>query len=273
MIVAKVRGGLGNQLFIYAAGRCLSIIHNVPLLLDASWYLSGSRRFWLDQFNIGADITWDDLSGADDGIGFNQEHWSYYSGFMDYSGYKFISGWWQSERFFEPVKNTIRNELKFLDSSIQTEASKWIREFRRGSSGQCIAMHRRRQDYVNLAAQGKFNLLCDNYYLKAMARFPPQDTFLLFSDDIQWCRDHMNIPGVVFCDIEDTLMSFAIMSLCDHYIIANSTFSWWAAWVGESPNKMVVAPNVNDWFGPELLEKYEVYDIIPKRWIQLVCNN
>jgi hypothetical protein len=269
MIVSKIRGGLGNQLFTYAAGRCLSVIHDVPLLLDTSWYKSGPRTFWLGHFNITADITWEDQSKSADGIGYNQEHWSYYAGFQDYSGYKFLSGWWQSERFFEPIAKIIRRDLALPDGPIIDAAHAWLRQFRSGHNDPCVAMHRRRHDYVQLASQGQFTLLDDTYYHAAMARFPEPCTFLLFSDDLPWCRAHMGQPGIEFCDVEDALVSFAIMQLCDHYIIANSTFSWWAAWLGEAPGKRVIAPHSAGWFGPVLAEKYASSDIIPARWSQL----
>ena len=273
MIVSKIRGGLGNQFFTYAAGRCLSVIHNAPLLLDASWYNSGPRPFWLSHFNIKAEITTDDRSGADDGIGFNQKHWNYYPQFLNYFGYKFLSGWWQSERFFEPVAELVRNDLTPSKDRVLDEAHQLFHQIRKGRDGPYIAMHCRRLDYVQLAAKGQFTLLTSSYYQAAMSTFPKESTFLLFSDDLAWCRKHINHPGIIFCDVEDTLISFAIMQLCDHYIIANSTFSWWAAWLGETKNKTVVAPNASEWFGPELTAKYVTRDIIPSRWTQVPLVN
>lgn len=269
MIVSKIRGGLGNQLFEYAAGRCLADMHNTSLLLDASWYKSGRRPFWLDQFRINADISRDDHSQAEDGIGFNQQHWCFYTGFLKYPGYRFLSGWWQSERFFAPAADIIRNDLAFSNPELQNEARSWHRRFRAELNDPVVALHVRRQDYVRLSAQGHFSLPNQHYYRAAMAECPQNSVFLLFSDDLPWCRENMNYPGVAFCDIKDTLLSFAVMQLCDHFIIANSTFSWWAAWLGEKPSTKVISPRSEDWFGPNHGKKNETGHIIPPRWIQL----
>lgn len=273
MIVTKIRGGLGNQLFTYSAGRYLSVLHDTPLLLDASWYETGRRPFWLDQFQIEADVSRKDHSNADDGVGYNQQRWCFYTGFLNFSGYKFLSGWWQSERFFVPIAETIRDDLAFSNTGIVSEARERFRQIRGGRDGPFVAMHVRRQDYVKLAPSGNFALLNEPYYRAAMAKFPRHSIFLLFSDDLPWCRAHMNHPGIEFCEIEDTLISFAMMQLCDHYIIANSTFSWWAAWLGETPGKKVVTPLTTDWFGPNLTKAYETGHIIPSRWHQLPSDS
>jgi hypothetical protein len=274
MIVSRIRGGLGNQLFTYAAGRCLAVLHDTSLLLDTSWYCQGPRPFYLRSFNIHAEITKEDQSGAEDGEGgFNQENWNYYPEFLDYSGYKFLSGWWQSERFFEPISSLMRQELTFSDSTVDAEAHQLLRRMQGGRSGLLISVHCRRCDYVGLAAKRQFTLLEPSYYRAAMSRFPSNSTFLLFSDDPNWCRENLNYPRVVLCDIEDTLLSFASMKLCDHHIIANSTFSWWAAWLGEGDESTIIAPQTSDWFGPEFASKYVTSDIVPSRWIQLPLND
>lgn len=269
MIVSKIRGGLGNQLFEYAAGRCLANMHDTSLLLDASWYKTGKRPFLLEQFRIAADVSWDDHSQADDGVGFNQEHWCFYTGFLKYPGYRFLSGWWQSERFFAPAAKIIRQELAFSNPELQNEARNWHRQFRATLEGPLVAMHVRRQDYIPLSEVGHFSLLDQYYYRTAVAEFPQDSTFLLFSDDLAWCRETMRYPGVAFCEIEDTLLSFAVMQMCDHFIIANSTFSWWAAWLGETPDTTIITPPAEEWFGPHQRKNNETGHIIPRRWIQL----
>lgn len=269
MIVSKIRGGLGNQFFTYAAGRCLSVIHDSPLLLDVSWYKSGPRPFWLDQFNIKAEITWDDQSGAPDGIGFNQEHWDYYPDFLHCSGHKFLSGWWQSERFFEPVAGLIREDLTPASDRVSHDALQYLGDLKETYGGPTIAVHIRRMDYIGLAKKGEFNLVPLSYYQAAMSQFPSDGTFLVFSDDLAWCRLNMSRSGVVFCDVDNPLFAFEIMRHCDHCIIANSTFSWWAAWLGETDDTVVISPSSSAWFGPKLAARYATTDIIPSRWRQI----
>lgn len=269
MIVSKIRGGLGNQLFAYAAGRYLSNLHSTTLLLDTSWYRDGPRALLLPHFNISGEITAKDQSGAPDGIGFNQPHWNYYPEFTGYSGRRFLSGRWQSERFFEPVAGLIRRDLTFADPAIAAAAEAAMARLRAGREGPLVSMHCRRGDYVGLTRSKQFRLLGLQYYAEAMAQFPAGSSFVVFSDDPEWCRQNLLGGRCVPCGVEDPLIAFGMMRLCDHHIIANSTYSWWAAWLGETHQSKVVAPEAAKWFGPELAAQHDTRDVIPKRWIEL----
>ena len=271
MIVTKVRGGLGNQLFTYAAGRCLSVIYNLPLVLDTSWYATGSRELLLNNFNISGEEKKEDQSGCDDGIGFNQKYWNYYPEFLELTNYKFLSGWWQSEQFFKQAEDIIRNELIFIDSMLIKKSHQYFNTYTKPHVP-VVAIHCRRGDYVGLSQQGMFKLLSPLYYMDAMSQFTENTLFLLFSDDLGWCKKFLRDPRIVYCEVEDPLLSFAIMLLCDHYIIANSSFSWWAAWLGEKKNSLIVSPDNTIWFGSKLSRKYETGDIVPDRWMQIIAN-
>lgn len=271
MIVTKVRGGLGNQLFTYAAGRCLCVIYNLPLILDTSWYKTGARGLFIHNFNISGDVTEEDQSGCDDGIGFNQKYWNYYPEFLELTNYKFLSGWWQSEQFFKQAEDVIRNELKFIDSMLIKKSQQYFNMHTKPHAP-VVAIHCRRGDYVGLADKGMFTLLPPSYYIDAMSQFPEDTSFLLFSDDMAWCKQFLCDPRIVYCEVEDVLLSFAIMQLCDHFIIANSSFSWWAAWLGEKQNSLIISPDNTIWFGPILSEKYKTDDIVPDRWMQIIAN-
>lgn len=111
-------------------------------------------------------------------------------------------------------------------------------------------MHVRRTDYVIVAARSHFSL----------------------SDDLSWCGENISYPGIAYCEFEDTLLSFANMQLCDHIIIANSSFSWWAAWLGEAPGKKVISPRSSDWFGRNQPFGSKTDQMIPSRWIQISVN-
>ena len=256
-------------MFTYAAGRCLSVLHDTSLLLDISWYVKGDRPFLLSSFDIRAQITEEDRSGAADGEGFNQEHWEFYPEFTEYSGYKFLSGWWQSERFFEPISALIRQELSYLNPTIETNARARLRARKGDRDDSFVCVHCRRGDYVSLAASGKFTLLGPAYYKACASRFSRDTTFLVFSDDPQWCRENLHLPRMLLCEEEDTLLSFAMMQKCDHYIISNSSFGWWAAWLGETDDTRIISPPTSRWFGPELAEKFDTKDVLPPRWEQL----
>jgi len=122
--------------------------------------------------------------------------------------------------------------LKFIDRMLINKSLQYFNTYTKPKIP-VVAIHCRRGDYIELAQQSMFKLLSPSYYMDAMSQFPDNALFLLFSDDLEWCRKNICDPRIVYCEVEDTLLSFAIMQLCDHYIIANSSFSWWAAWLGE----------------------------------------
>jgi hypothetical protein len=98
-----------------------------------------------------------------------------------------------------------------------------------------------------------------------MKQFSGRPLFLFFTDDIAWCRAVFRGRSVQVCEETDTIRAFALMSSCDHFVIANSTYSWWAAWLGERSGTRVFTPRHDQWFGPVLLERYRTHDIIPSR--------
>lgn len=264
MIVTKIRGGLGNQLFAYAAGRSLALANDTDLVLDISWYATGPRPFLLDRFDIAGEVSTQDHSGADDGIGFNQEQWCYYPSFEHVDGDRFLSGRWQSERFFAAHADAIRRDLAFAHPGTTADARRFVEEQRdRGES--IVAVHCRRGDYVGLAKQGRFRLLAPDYYRSAIATFPAPTRFLVFSDDPAWCHQHLDGPRTTIVDLEDTMLTFAAMQHCDHFVIGNSTFSWWAAWLGERAGTRVLTPPPERWYGPQQ-EPRDMSDVIPARW-------
>lgn len=270
MIVSKVRGGLGNQLFTYAAGRALSSLHKSSLVLDASWYLGGNRPFLLGHFNIRGDVSFHDHSSADDGVGFNQASWGFYPEFLHYEGYKFLSGWWQSEKFFAFSANYIRAELRPKNPVALERAKGNVASLKADIQRPVVAVHCRRGDYLPLANKGLFNVLSMDYYRRAMSFFDKGSNFIIFSDDAEWCKQHFEGLNIRICSEEDPITALLMMTCCDHYIIANSTFSWWGAWLGEKmPNTKVVAPSPNQWFGPLNNKDRVVDDIIPNRWKQI----
>ena len=146
-----------------------------------------------------------------------------------------------------------------------------------------IAVHVRRGDavpsktiygnktigYYSPHKQLRHPLLKEDYYLKGMENFP-SSIFLFFSDtdeDIKWCRDKFQNENRLFLHFDD-LIDFTIMQLCDHNIISNSTFSWWAAWINNNPNKIVISPKADAWYGIEY-SHYNVSDLIPIEWKQI----
>ncbi len=122
-----------------------------------------------------------------------------------------------------------------------------------------VSIHVRRGDYVNNPFY--VDLMETNYYKKAMSLFP-EDKFLVFSDDIEWCKEQAIFKGCIFSERNDEVTDLNRMASCKHNIIANSSFSWWAAWLNPNTEKKVVAPR--EWF----TDKEERISL-PDTWIKI----
>ena len=165
-----------------------------------------------------------------------------------------IFGFFQSEKYFKHIENEIRIDFSFKDEIL--EPCKEMID----SVGQAISLHVRRTDYIENINHTTLEL---DYYKKALSMFNTNLPVIVFSDDVEWCKTQS-----LFCDdrfmiseSENNYIDMCLMSLCDNHIIANSSFSWWGAWLSKSDN--VIAPV--KWFGEGNMHK-ETKDLIPDRW-------
>jgi hypothetical protein len=293
MVVAvRLQGGLGNQLFQYAAARQLASLHGAELVLDiaplgapAGRARSGELR---RRFELGALRTKGTISSLESwppatrlrvrvagrlpprmarwlGV-FREPHFHFAPSFFALPSEIYLIGFFQSERYFAGVTEEIREELWPRDSRLFQEAQEEIARLRRPGRP-LVSVHLRRTDYVTKQAlTGRYHCLNRDYYASAMARFGPSADYLLFSDDLNWCRDNMRADNISYCETGRALEDLLRMTQCDHHIIANSTFSWWAAWLDRKATKTVVAPR--RWFGPAAQHR-ETADLLPPGWIVL----
>ncbi|MGI5172158.1 alpha-1,2-fucosyltransferase [Treponema sp. OMZ 840] len=191
---------------------------------------------------------------------------------------RYLEGYWQTEKYFLPIAADIRSAFTFRPPlSEQSAALKTeIRSYAENGLA-CASVHVRRGDYL---ATKTLHVCTEHYYNNAIARVlenHPVSAFYVFSDDIAWCREHLNFCGTnaVFIDWNtktDSWQDMALMSLCRFNIIANSSFSWWAAWLNDNPDKKIIAPAV--WNRRELeykdsYYKYDYSDIVPESWIRI----
>ena len=293
MIIVKLSGGLGNQIFQYAAGRFLSHIHNVDLLLDLS-YLNKNpngaytkRDFELNVFNIQVKIATENdiekfnisnsskisrelqrrfpeffkyLYAAESGLGYQAQ-------FKKYGNNTYLDGFWQSEKYFIDIRDLLLKDF-ISKSSLSIQVSQ-LKELINNSNS--VSLHVRRGDYVsskqNLSTHG---VLSPEYYQNAINlinQVNPENIFV-FSDDVNWCKENLilnsiaNIIFVQFNDVVPNYQEMILMSCCKHNIIANSSFSWWAAWLNTNSQKKVVAP-IN-WF-----QSQQNPDIYPEGWVKI----
>lgn len=175
-----------------------------------------------------------------------------------------LVGFFQSEKFFEGSEEEIRKVFKLNIQPVNA-----------------VSIHVRRGDYVQHS--NSFPPVNDSYLLHAtdfMDRMwvPCENGFgetlveraIVFSDDIPWCKEYFKKygDGIEFCEETDEFKSLSLMASCKHHIIANSTFSWWGAWLGHNPDKIVVSPSADNWFGPGFTGGVPK-DLIPDSWHQI----
>jgi len=280
----KLEGGLGNQLFQYALGRALSSALSTELTLDTSYYkTSPNRAYELDNFNIAARVADDDeiqrflspVSKIMDRfrnsyarlIIREQEEFVFDERIRALKDGHYVVGYWQNERYFKSIERTLKKELN-LTQPLSKLAGTWSEKIKTVKS---CSLHVRRGDYVtNKKIQRTHGNLPTAYYQKAtelISKKRPGVEFFVFSDDIAWVKENLrlNVPLNFISDTEiKNTEALVLMSRCNDTIIANSTFSWWAAWLNENPLKTVIAPR--QWFADA---SKDTSDLLPEAWVKI----
>jgi hypothetical protein len=266
MVLVHLMGGLGNQLFQYAAGKALSIRLAVPLkLYFEDHYRLANRSYALGVFDIEEHFpTRNELNDYLPAKGierrikklFNvsytgklyrdKELFCFDNQFMEIRDGVFLSGFWQNKNYFESIEHLLRKELVFKVPADYTNQNK-INEIT--SREISVSIHVRRTDYTN-PASGLYALPTD-YYSAAIKtlekRLSSPPFYYVFSDDVEWAlQNFMVLLGnrfeLITNNREAAHEDLRLMAACHHHILANSSFSWWAAWLNTTRNKIVVAP-------------------------------
>lgn len=267
MIVSKLYGGLGNQLFQYAIARRIAYLKDVPLRLDISYFKANNlRKYKLDNFNIKAEIaTSQDLAffietGSRSFLTrlvnkckpyykkyfIREKSLEFDPNLLKASGHVYLDGYWQSEKYFFDIQNLLRQELTVRHEP-DTMDMELLRKIRRVNS---VCIHIRRGDYISDPSTNQIHGVCNlDYYHRAVAllmKSVATPHFFIFSDDHEWSQVNMRLESpmtfVTHNDTDKEYEDLRLMAACDHYIIANSSFSWWGAWLGKHPEKTVIAP-------------------------------
>ncbi len=284
MIIATIKGGLGNQLFQYAAARQLSILHSTKLKMDISAYEADTLRgFELPNFSMNIEIaTADELNSYRQSL--FQKSWDRLKPNFKRKVYKepfyhfdkqlaktgsnaYLKGYFQSEKYFANIREILLNEINLQKHLIQNVLL--LGDQLKNSPS--VSVHIRRGDYTNPQVRDYHGILGIDYYENAIQLIKEKEKdciFYVFTDDEDWVRNNFN-PDTPLQFISAYKSSthyedFYLMSSCKHNIIANSSFSWWAAWLNSQKMKTVIAPK--NWFnnGPKDTE-----DLIPADWIRL----
>ena len=249
-------GGLGNQMFQYAYGRHLSVKFNKPLFLEKSFFDNQQgngviRSFELDKF---PGVKLDTVSNINGNL--YQINEGQYVEDVSISDSYLLNGYWQSERFFKESESILRNDFKPSVETLMKISSPILKT-------NTVSLHVRRTDFSK--TNGFHPIQTIDYYNKAITAIGNYDNLLIFSDDINWCKENFSYQNMIFVEGLDDVEDMWLMSMCKKNIIANSSFSWWAAWLNNNPNKRIVAPL--QWFGGE--NNKNASEIIPKNWIKI----
>jgi hypothetical protein len=184
----------------------------------------------------------------------------------------YLQGFWQSPKYFEDIAPLIRQELELSDTSVLESARSAIERLK-ARFGSVVSLHVRRGDLAYAhETLGEKDIthgapVTTDYIHRAMGQFGPETCFFVFSDtpkDIAWCRANILAKNIEFSSADSELWDFTAMTLCDHHIIANSTFSWWAAWLDTKPGRRVIAPKV--WSPPGASFAMQTEDLLPPDW-------
>ena len=252
MIIVRVVGGLGNQMFQYAYARALSLA-GFDVKLDISKFKKYKLHggYQLDKFKIDLKIA-DSFSIFSGKIGFKknkkEKNLLFDKNFKSPKGNEYIKGYFQTEKYFLEIRETLLKEF-----SIHQEISKETESLAKKISTlkNTCSLHIRRGDYISDEKANKVHGTCNlDYYQRAIQIINKKYdnvTFYIFSDDISWTKKNLKAEKVVFVDIKSIPHEdMYLMSLCKHNITANSSFSWWGAWLNKNEKKTIIAPK--QWF-------------------------
>jgi hypothetical protein len=288
MIIVKLQGGLGNQLFQYAAGLALAERHGTVLKADFSFLKQDSKGHYtqrapelhhfkldleeasasdLQNFNLNEHKicrrlkkqfpTWFKT------IVFNESRQDVEPRFFNLPANTYLNGYWQSEAYFISVRDLLLKRLIVREQYLN-DVNTYLTAI--SESTESVAIHVRRGDYVTLTSANQFHGVCGlEYYEQAVSHFSGKAHLFIFSDDLGWCQSNFQFKQkTTFVSTANPYSDFHLMKTCQHQIIANSSFSWWAAWLNTHSVKTVIAPKT--WFAnPEI----ETKDVYPNSWICL----
>lgn len=286
MIITKLIGGLGNQLFQYAAGRCLAEMHNVDIKIDTSHFETYElHNYSLHHFNISAkEATKNEIEyysslskRLQDMVFctpyymrrlFKEQFFHFDKNFRKSPADTMLSGYWQSEKYFLEIKNILKDEFSII-TPISNQTKEIASELSELNS---ISLHIRRGDYISDSKTSKEHGTCDESYyrncVKQIVSKVNNPVFYIFSDDPDWVKSNFKLDyPIVYVTHNDETKNYEdlyLMSLCKHNIIANSSFSWWGAWLNSNLGRNVFAPK--KWFNHS---KRSDKDIIPDSWIRV----
>jgi len=275
-------GGLGNQLFQYAVGRHLAIKNGTQLVFDTTAYIEDVKRVYsLGNFKIVGDVSTVDFAKATMPLSFkdklfykgpklttfNEKYFQFDPEVLQHKDNQYLNGYWQSYKYFDDIRPQILEEFA-LKEALSPEDEALRQEIANCNS---VCLHVRRGDYVASSVTNQYHGTCSpEYYTKGVeiikSKFKDPH-FYVFSDDIAWATENI-IPDkeVKYVDhgAAKDFVDFTLMHTCKHFITANSSFSWWAAWLANNEGKTVITPE--KWFNDS---PNDTKDLRPENWLKI----
>lgn len=289
MIIVRIIGGLGNQMFQYAAGRSLSARFNVPLKVDLRWMERyRQREYLLDRFELPVEkmtisdrlrFTWFPFRRNPpflfikairrlNSLVYMEQSLSYDPDFIGLGPDRFLFGYFQSYRYFEGFEELIHQDFSY-EPDLSIYEREWVNMVDEQDS---TAIQFRRGDFVTDPATNRSIGTCPmDYYERAVSRIRSKNRnapLIVFSDEIAWCKKNLSFKNMAFVERKGgtPLDDMFLAARCKHIILANSSFSWWSAWLNMNPDKIVIAPE--QWFRDENLNR-QASSLFPASWICL----
>ncbi|MHB9035613.1 MAG: alpha-1,2-fucosyltransferase [Armatimonadota bacterium] len=292
MIIVRLKGGLGNQLFQYAIGRRIALSNDAQLKLDISTYRLGcSRPYRLGYFNINAEIASEDEMKGFLGVTqrgllgrvrrvvrrhirsrapyhkrplVEEKSPCFDPDVLQVSDNSYLDGYWQTEKYFQDIEQTLREDFELEHAPDDTNRMM----LERVNDVTSVSLHIRRGDYLSPHTYEVHGVCSLEYYesaVRELASEVQQPHFFVFSDDPEWVKRNLRLDyPTVYVDHNGEAGDYEdlrLMSSCKHHIIANSTFSWWGAWLCANLDKIIIAPR--KWFNSSAID---TRDLIPASW-------
>jgi hypothetical protein len=273
MIIVKLMGGMGNQMFQYAMAKSLSVKYNIPFFMDRNYIDNYDwRNYDLDLFNVeenfiqgSVEVINVEEKGLD--LCFSEQIYNIFDNKLLLDKNIYLNGYFQNIGYTDPIYDTLKKQFT-LKKPISSERSLELLNDIKSSNS--VMLNVRRTDFVNNAFHGTMDV---DYYSKAISIINQKvenPKYFIFSDDIEWCKENLsNIDNSFIVDHSYKGDRFGeyleLMKSCKHHIIPNSSFAWWSAYLSENKDKVVIAPK--RW----LLNEDLTVDIVNKKlnWIEI----
>ena len=296
MITVKLMGGLGNQMFQYALAKNLAIKNKTEVIFDLTFLnhrLPGTKYVFRN-YDLGifknirnqttllsklskylrntAYIMQTLINKIGSKIIKNyyiteRKQYEFDPSIMKSDKNCYLSGYWQNEKYFKDISNEIKEDFSKFSYPLSEKSAKLLKEIHKENS---VCVNFRRTDYLTINTfMGDIDANYYNNAIKLMSEKIGKPHLFIFSDDIEWCKNNFkseftttfvdhSYAGKKFSDY------FQLMMNCKNFIIPNSTFAWWAAWLSSDKNKVIIAPKT--WI---ISKDYDSSDMVPKEWIRV----